>query len=247
MACLWGKNGPNRTISGGQTPFSAQVHFLACPWALPLAFLLSFFDCSQRFRSRGQVFLMFRLLREPRRRGPDQAGVAYVPATLGATSTRAWTDVAYVPASSGVTSTRTWAGVSLMFRLLRVLFRREHGQTVVAYVPATSGATSTRSWTGRRRLCSSYFGCDIDNGVDRQTLLPEKPCRRLSLAQCRTRRRKTKQIFRFQACCLHGSTLQDWPVCGSLGRRARRKAHEDVAVHGRESKGFLYTLCLFHC
>ena len=150
MDCLWGKNGPNRTISGGQTPFSAQVHFLACPWALPLAFLLSFFDCSQRFRSGAA----------------DKCSSC--SGYFGATSTRTWADRRRL--CSGYFGCYIDEGmdrqVSLMFRRLRRLHRRGLWQTGVAYVLATSGATSTRAWTDRRLLCSGYVGGDIDEVVE---------------------------------------------------------------------------------
>ena len=61
--------------------------------------------------------------------------------------------------------------VSLTFRLLRVLHRREHGQAGVSYVPAASGATLMRAWAGRCLLCSGHFGGYIDEGMGRQVSL----------------------------------------------------------------------------
>ena len=91
--------------------------------------------------------LMFRLLRWLHRRGRGQAGVAYVPATSGATSTRAFTGSRRL--CSGYFGGYIDEGMdrlaSLMFRLLRELHRRGRGQAGVSYDPSTSRATSTRA------------------------------------------------------------------------------------------------------
>ena len=101
-----------------------------------------------------QVSLMFRLLRGLHLPGHLQAAVAYVRATSGATSTRAWTGWrrscsgyfgSYIDEDVG-------RQVSLMIRQLR-------------------GPHRPGPWAGRCRLCSGYFGCEIDEGMDRQVFL----------------------------------------------------------------------------
>ena len=169
--------------------------------------------------------LLFWLLRVLHRRGHGQAGVSYGPATSGASSTRAWTG-----------------------RRPKCL--------------ATSGATSTRACTGKRLFCSGYFGCYIDEGMARQAFtrspgsgrtanctprrcfqrnLVRSSRRRLSMAQCRVRGRRTGQIFRVQAsglqCCAQRISARLVPVRLNPTRLAQSAALSRGVCQKKGSRG----------
>ena len=262
---------------GRSKPVSAQVHFQACPWALPLAFLSSFFDCSQRFRSRGQVFLVFRLLRELRRRGTGQGRClcsdyfgGYIDEGMGRQASLMFrrlrrlhrrglgqTGVAYVLATSGATSTRAWAGVSLVYWLLHGLHRRGHGQAGVAYVPVTSGATSTMAWTGRRCFQRNLVGGFRWRNAVRDAVKQSKSLgfRRVAC---------TAQPYKIgQSAALSGGAPEErltrtLPCMDAKAmaffipyvffiakqKKSASRSYKEVVVHGHESRGSLYTLCL---